>query len=145
MLWFLAPVAFAQSFAVPYNGQTVSCSTPAGVQVLFIPNPSLADVGMAYPAGSISPFPVIVYNPLVLQQLPTSLGLFWLAHECGHQKGYANETQADCWAVKTGMAQGWFTIETLYQAALMLQNNSGDWTHLPGPQRVQSMALCMQH
>jgi len=102
----------------------------------FILNPGLPDVGMNHGNGFIS------LNPVTLSQLPTYLKLYWVGHECGHSFVGANEVAADCWAVRTGKAQGWFPPQAFNAMMLMFQNNPGDMAHPAGPERVQLMWQC---
>jgi hypothetical protein len=91
-------------------------------------------------------------NPLVLNQQPPVLQLFWYAHECAHHvlghivnPNLTNEASADCWAVKTGRQQGWFPPGAFQLLAQVLQNSPGSiWGHLPGPARIQNMMACYQ-
>ncbi len=84
----------------------------------------------------------IYVNPNVLGRLPTVLKLYIYAHECGHAVVGASESAADCWAITTGRNQRWFPPQA-FQALIQLFNgNPGDYTHLPGPARVQAMAVC---
>lgn len=103
--------------------------------VVFIVNPNLPDVGMARPGE-------IHLNPNYFYPLPTSLRLWWAAHECGHHVVGANESAADCWAIQTGRNQGWFPPNAFYAMMQMFENNPGDIVHPPGPVRVQQMIQC---
>ena len=85
---------------------------------------------------------VMILNPIVLANWPTSLKLWMYAHECGHSVVGANETAADCWAIRTGRNQGWFPPQAFQALMAIFANNPGDYTHLPGPQRVQAMVAC---
>lgn len=102
----------------------------------FILNPALPDVGINHGNGFIS------LNPVSLSQLPTVLKLYWVAHECGHSFVGANEAAADCWAVRTGKAQGWFPPQAFQSLMAMFQNNPGSVVHPAGPIRVQLMWQC---
>lgn len=129
-----APPAMAQAVYPPgtfrIDGLPVSCGP-----TVFILNPSLPDVGMAQPG-------VIHMNPNVLWSMPTSLKLFWASHECGHQVVGANESAADCWAIRLGRNQGWFPPSEFNHLIWMFRNNTGDITHPPGPVRVSRMIAC---
>lgn len=102
---------------------------------VFVVEPRLNDVGMAQPG-------IIYLNPNYFVPLPTSLKLFWAAHECGHQVVGINESAADCWAIRTGRAQGWFPPDQFNYMIEMFRNNPGDMRHPPGPRRVQDMIYC---
>lgn len=82
---------------------------------------------------------VIFLNPAVMGSWPTVLKIWMYAHECGHLHVGANESATDCWAVRLGRAQGWFRPQTFQGLIALLQNNSGDLTHPPGPARIRNM------
>lgn len=103
--------------------------------VTFIVTPQLSDVGMAQPG-------FIYLNPNVLSQMSTSMKLFWAAHECGHHVVGSDENAADCWAIRMGRNQGWFPPQTFQEMMYQFQYNPGDFTHAPGPVRVQQMMHC---
>jgi hypothetical protein len=133
----------------PYNpiiaGVPVYCTSfGSGQPVAFVPNPSLQDIGRALPAMPGLP-PRIELNPVYLAQLPSKLQLFWYGHECGHHVlGPMNsETNADCWSIRTGKAQGLFTRQDVASFAPYFANNPGSpWGHLPGPIRTQVFLAC---
>jgi hypothetical protein len=130
----IIPSAFAQVFppgTFRIDGIPVSCG--ANVTIL---NPGLRDVGSNDLQGRI------FINPYVLSRQPTALKLFWYAHECGHTMVGPNESDADCWAIKTGKSQGWFTPDNFPALIRLFANNPGDWTHLPGPARVRHIEEC---
>src|SRR5262249_23479121 len=102
----------------------------------FVLTPTISDVGLNNGLGQI------FLNPVVLQQLPTNLKLFWAAHECGHFFAGANEVAADCWAIRIGRDQGWFPPQAFQMMVVMFQNNPGDLVHPSGPARVQAMMQC---
>lgn len=124
--------SFASQFAGPppfmIDGIPVFC---ANNTVMLVPN--LGDAGKNDGQGHIYLEPAVMLN----QQIPTVFKLFVFAHECGHSMVGPNETQADLWAIQTGKAQGWFPPAAFNVLIAAFANNPGDWTHLPGPTRVQ--------
>ncbi len=112
------------------DGIPVQCGN-----VVFVVNPFMNDVGFARPGE-------IHLNPNYFFHLPTTLKLFWAAHECGHHVVGYNEVQADCWAITTGRDQGWFPPNAFYGMMEMFRNNPGDMVHPPGEQRVAFMIQC---
>lgn len=102
----------------------------------FVVVPGLNDVARAT-AGIIS------INP-VLFQWPGPAQLFVLGHECAHQIPAigGNERAADCWSVQTGRRQGWLVKSDLPIISQYFASSSGDWTHEPGPIRVQRFPAC---
>jgi hypothetical protein len=145
LLVFYSNASDAQTFIA---GQPVFCQDINGIPVKTVPAPQLNDVGKATIYGG---FPVIFLNPNVLRGLPPAIQLFWYAHECGHhvlghplsQFQITAERNADCWAIRIGRDQGWFTQYDLVNMKQYFINNPGSlWGHLPGPQRLRNFANC---
>ena len=142
---FAAQTAKAQHMIAGYP---VFCNDFRGLPVQLIVDPTLNDVGMA----TLDAFgrPIMLLNPRVLQGLPPSLQLFWYGHECAHhalghvvRRHLSNEAEADCWAVRTGRAQGWFPPQAFDGMIRMLGSNPGTpMGHLPGPERIRNMIIC---
>lgn len=88
--------------------------------------------------------PAILLNPMYFFELPTQVKIFVYAHECGHSVIGANESAADCFAVKLGRDEGWLDHQGLQFSLQYLSTSIGDrWTgHLPGPLRVQNALQC---
>jgi hypothetical protein len=134
--------ACAALFASQLSAQTFPPGTfkidgiPVFCSNTFTVYRNMNDVGMNDGQGHI------YINPMVLASQPTVLKLFWYAHECGHTMVGSSETGADCWAIKTGKAQGWFPPEAFKTLEEAFANNPGDWTHLPGPARVAAIEKC---
>ena len=129
----LAVSAFAQQNLGPQpmiGGVPVSCN---GIPTIVAP---INDIGRAVPGQ-------IILNP-ILFQMPAPIQLFVYAHECGHHQPMIglNEAAADCWAIKLGRNQGWLPPNVTNMIAAAFVNSPGDWTHAPGPFRVQQMAAC---
>lgn len=131
---FFSVTASGQAFppgTFSIDGYPVYC----GMNVTILA-PNLRDVGMNDGRGHI------YVNPYILGQQPTPLKLFWYAHECGHSVVGASESDADCWAIKTGKKQGWFPESSFRDLMIVFANNPGDWTHLPGPARWAHIRAC---
>lgn len=109
----------------------VNCGT-----VVTVLDPRLNDVGMNDMRGHI------YINPNVFNSQPTVLKLFWYAHECGHSVVGVSENEADCWAIKTGKQQGWFSPQDFGSLTAVFKHNPDDWIHLPGQARVAHIKLC---
>jgi hypothetical protein len=134
-------VSYSQAQTFPpgnfsIDGIPVSCN---GVWTILDAN--LNDAGHAYPAMNGNP-PVIVLNPNVVGNMPTSAKMFVYAHECGHHIVGLNEGNADCWAVKTGKQQGWFSEDDMQFLVNQFAWSPGDWTHAPGQIRLQNIWQC---
>jgi hypothetical protein len=104
-----------------------------GGAITFV-QPGLNDIAKAAP-GQIILRPDLFDYPPVIQ-------LFVYAHECGHQMVGANESAADCWAIKIGRNQGWLPPQFTPMLVAAFGNSQGDWTHAPGPARINNMAGC---
>lgn len=114
------------------DGYAVACQ---GNPIYLDPN--LPDAGMAKPG-------LILLNPYAMQSMSTSHKLFLLSHECAHAIGISNESDADCFAVRLGRDQGWFPPYVFNELIAAFQNNPGDFTHPPGPARINYMMQCYQ-
>jgi len=84
----------------------------------------------------------IILNHDQFGNLPRFLMFFVYAHECGHRVYGLSEDTADCFAAKLGRIQGWFPPMEFPMIVQMFANAPGDWTHRPGPQRIQHIATC---
>lgn len=111
--------------------------------VLTVVRPGVGDWARAVPAMAGSP-PAIVLDSMFLASAPLPVQIFTYAHECGHHVVGLNETAADCWAARIGRQQGWFTAQTMQFLVQAFQWNPGDWTHAPGPVRLQNIWSCFQ-
>ena len=131
-------------------GTFVSCVDFRGRQVILVADPTLNDIGRATVDGFGNP--IMILNPVMMNQLPGVLQLFWYGHECAHHvlghiayPSRTRESDADCWSVRTGRNQGWFPPQAFQALTVMLGNNPGSpWGHLPGPLRIQNMVNCYQ-
>ncbi|HEV7258903.1 MAG TPA: hypothetical protein VGN82_14075 [Bosea sp. (in: a-proteobacteria)] len=132
------------------GGVPVSCVNFQGFPVMLVPNAQLNDIGRAVMAPNGQP--VMLLNPIGMNNLPPSLQLFIYAHECAHHAlghlanpSLASESQADCWAIQTGRNQGWFPPHAFQALIAYLGNSPGSpWGHFPGPQRIQNIMMCYQ-
>jgi len=126
------------------------CVDFRGLPVASILNFNLPDVAMASwaPNGA----PVIQYNPRVLAQLAPQTRVFFYAHECAHHAlahtirniPFQQEQEADCWAIQTLVQRG--TLDPGRDVTVVqrdLSFSSGDWTHVPGPQRQFNLRACL--
>jgi hypothetical protein len=121
------------------GGAPLSCTGPNG-PVATILDPSLSDVGRAIPHNRP---PMIVLNPLVLQQLSPLMQIFWFGHECAHHLAGSNEMQADCMSIKMMRNQGFLGRHQIPELQAQIVNTPGSiWGHLPGPMRAGHFANC---
>lgn len=115
------------------------------------PDNSLGDIAMANITGGR---PVIWYNPRIVLSVSPSTRRFFYFHECGHHAlgqivsgriiPYVSEQEADCWAARTLVASGTFSVEDLRAVQADVSRTPGDWTHLPGPRRALNLEACLQ-
>jgi len=145
-----SPVFGQVSVPTPFSpiigGVQVHCTAASGQPVAFVLNPVLNDVGRAVPGLP----PRIEINPSVLAQFPPKLQLFWYGHECGHHAlghtsfaAFANESAADCWAIRTMKGQGLLTREDVADIGPYFAQIPGSlWGHLPGPDRLKLFEKC---
>ncbi len=98
-------------------------------------DPKFSDYGGAYPD-------FLILNPVKLKKLPAVIQFYVFAHECGHQFRGANETAADCFAVKRGRRRGWLSPKGMDQICKFMWSHTGDTMHLPGPERCRIMKRC---
>jgi hypothetical protein len=132
----------------PYNprvaGLPMSCTSSQGVPVAFVPNSSLADVGLWFPAWPDVPAHV-EYNPALLARLPSPVQLFWFGHACAHAALAApfSEESADCWSLQFLKQRGLVSrtqaveLQSYLQGAPVVQ-----WGHQPGPERARLLLGC---
>lgn len=129
----VAPVAQSQQRIVlgptpVIGGAMVQCG---GANTVVAP---IADLAYAIP-GEIQLSPRFFNEPAPVQ-------VFVYAHECAHQFVGSDEAAADCWAIRTGRDQGWLNHQATNLVAQSVAASPGDWTHAPGPARIQHMAAC---
>ena len=99
-------------------------------------SPKFWDYGGALPD-------LIILNPHKMNSLPRRIRMFVYEHECAHQTVGANETRADCTAIRKGKREGWLKRRDVQHICQRLFIHSkGDRYHLPGPQRCKKLLQC---
>ncbi len=139
--------AIPGSSQITYDG----CVDPYGFPVASIVS-NVDNVAVAARLGDGTP--VIYYNQNILSWFQPQTRLFWYAHECahhvlGHTLGNSHpltaEQDADCWAINQLYNTGNIDDDDMdviaYDIATLA--GSGDWTHLPGPQRSINIYGCL--
>ena len=111
-------------------GRALRCGSARNVL-----DPHLPNLGLAAPG-------VVVFNPRLLNRWPASVRLFVFHHECGHHQVGASELEADCWAVKQGVRQGWLDRSGLQQVCRSFGNGPETRTHPSGARRCASLNRC---
>jgi len=129
---------------------SAQCFDARGLPVAEIPSYQINDIAQAnlMPNGA----PVIFFNPNVIANFSFPTRLFFTFHECAHhvlrhtlgRLVMNREQEADCWAIQTIVSRGMITDQQfqIIQADLY-RFGSGDWTHLPGPQRAINLQACL--
>lgn len=126
------------------------CRDALGTIVNEIPDQNLNDVAVADIQNGA---PVIKYNNSVLSWFAPQTRQFWYFHECGHHalghvinRAYpvVAERQADCFAVVELVRNGSFSENDMATVLNDINRiSSGDWSHLPGPQRSINLWQCL--
>jgi hypothetical protein len=126
-------------------GVPMSCMSSQGVPVAFVPNTSLADVGLWFPSWPDVPAHV-EYNPVLLDQLPPEVQLFWFWHTCAHgvHGNVSSEESADCEAIQYLRRQGLVSREEVLELQSWFVNAPVriPWGHRPGRSRAQLLPGC---
>jgi hypothetical protein len=115
---------------VAFDGERFACGSRATVF-----NPNFSDYGAAF-------FGFVIINPDRFALLPAAMKRFAYAHECGHQFVGYSELDADCYAVKRGLAQGWLDLRALEEICAFFSKSKGTALHLPGPKRCEAIRSC---
>lgn len=140
LLLFQTPSQAQQIFppgAFSIGGLSAACGNIPTVIVV-----GLGDIGRATPA---TPFqPATIWLDANFFTLPLPVQFFVYGHECAHHMPSigSNENLADCWSAQLGTSQGWFTIVSMQFLTQQFAWNPGDWTHAPGPIRLQNIFAC---
>lgn len=147
VLMGLAGPARAQP-VTPYHpriaGEPVSCTSSSGEPVAFVPNTSLADVGLWFPAWPGVPAHV-EYNPALLARLPPPVQLFWFGHTCAHGvfASDSDEERADRESLQLLKRLGLVSrAQVLEMQSYLLGTPVVRWGHQPGPSRAQLLLGC---
>ena len=126
--------ARAQVILGGYGGCIASDMIPVRTAVADVPDLAKADFQDH----------LIVVNPAASSFSPVmKLWAYW--HECGHfAVPTLNEQVADCYSIRRLVFLGL----TLSQYQALKQEvaglGSGDWVHLPGPQRAINLDACLE-
>jgi hypothetical protein len=83
-----------------------------------------------------------VINPALLARQSTTVRLFVFHHECGHHHVGASELNADCWAVRRGVQDGWLTRSGLVEVCDSFGGAPATSTHPSGARRCGNLDRC---
>lgn len=132
---------------ITLDGHPMSCTDYRGREVRTYKVAGLGDAGYSEIFFRV---PVIKLDPDILDTLPGKLQVFFFLHECAHHKlghlasgsGEA-ETEADCWAAKTGRDTNAFKRDDVVAfARYFAASGASRAGHLPGPQRHAFLLAC---
>jgi hypothetical protein len=112
------------------DGHRMSCGSWATVL-----DPNLDDYAKAYPQ-------IVILNMSYVAKVPTAVKLWIYSHECGHLFGGADESKADCFAVRRGRAEGWLDASGLDQVCRFISVARPDAAHVSGVDRCNVMRRC---
>lgn len=129
------------------GGQDLTCTDFRGRAVRTYQVAGLGDAGRSEIFYRV---PVIKLDPDVLATLSDRLQIFFFLHECGHHKlghlvngAEEAETEADCWAIKTGRDGNYFNRADVADFRDRLSQSRGSRAgHLPGLERHAQLLSC---
>lgn len=132
---------------ISLGGMELTCQDFRGQVVRSILMEDLGDVAHA---RIVNRMPIITLNQNRLETLPDKLQVFFFHHECAHHMmGHVfyptqtSENEADCYAIKLGRREGFFTRNDVISFAPHLARSRGSaFGHLPGPLRSQRLVAC---
>ncbi len=99
--------------------------------------PKFEDYAAAFPG-------YLIVNPDRFAKLTPILQLYAYTHECGHQFVGRDEEAADCYAIDTGLADGWLDAAGLEEICAFISRSPGDQYHPPGVRRCAVMRTCFK-
>ncbi len=124
--------------------------------VLHVRNDKIGDVAFSnmMRLQGVNMGPMTIVNINRLSKLSRASQLFFIAHECGHHvlghlyfrsPGQSVEQEADCYAIRTLIRGGFFTlrdVETV-QSDLRKYARASQY-HATGPERASALPKCME-
>lgn len=161
MMLLLSGPAFADhpggGTSVSVAGVTLSCPTSAGGMVWWVVSRYGGPIGTYNSRGGVSwsshPTPHIFLNPGNLSRhppdfgyLPPAVQIYIALHECAHfhlPREQNTELNADCWTVRTGLANGWFSAADLTEVRRKLAENPHGWGHPGSGIHVENIPRCL--
>lgn len=126
-----APVPWFPSGTLVLGGRVVNCGS-----TITVYDETLTDAIHMDGQGHI------LMNPKWFAEAPPLLQFWRYGHECGHYMAGKDEAAADCWAVKYGEKQGWFSVEDFPKLKLIFASEKLETDHIPSKQRVDAMETC---
>jgi hypothetical protein len=126
------PVTLQSDGSIHIAGRTLRCGKVRNALDAQLPN-----LGISVPDRRL-----LVVNPLLLARQPETVRLFVFHHECGHHNVGASELNADCWAVRRGVQEGWLNNAGLVQVCNSFHGAPATATHPSGARRCSNLDRC---
>ncbi|MDX2155796.1 MAG: hypothetical protein SFW09_04720 [Hyphomicrobiaceae bacterium] len=114
---------------VAVGGRQVKCDN---VRTRF--DRDLPNLGAVAPEARL-----LLLNPGLLRRYSGTVQLFVFFHECGHTKVGASELDADSWAVRRGVRDGWLDRTGLANICRSFENAPETRTHPSGKRRCANL------
>lgn len=114
------------------DGHWISCGHWATVL-----DRNIDDYAKSYPQ-------IVIPNMPYLAKGPTAVKLWIYSHECGHLFGRHGESEADCFAVRRGRADGWLDAKGLQQVCVFIDAARRDAARVSSSERCALMRACYQ-
>ena len=84
----------------------------------------------------------ILMNAKWFAEAPPLLQFWRYGHECGHYMTGKGEGAADCWAIRYGEREKWFSADDFPKLKIIFASDKLDPGHTPSQQRVDAMESC---
>jgi hypothetical protein len=126
------PVSLQSDGTLQIDGRTLKCGNVRNALDRRLPN-----LGISIPANRL-----LVINPMLLARESKTVRLFVFNHECGHHHVGASELNADCWAVRRGVEEGWLDKVGLGEVCQSFRGAPATPTHPSGPRRCSNLDRC---
>ena len=137
---------------VSIGGVALSCPTPAGGLVWWmVTYPGSGPVGLNSSRGGVSwtlaPEPHIFLRADVFGALAPQVQLYIALHECAHftlSPQMNTELNADCWAVRTALANRWLSASDLDFVRKQMESGAvAQWGHPGTLIHYQNIEKCL--
>jgi hypothetical protein len=126
------PIALQPDGSIQMEARNLRCG---GVRSAL--DPRLPNLGISVPSARL-----LVINPTLVARQPGTVRLFVFYHECAHQHVGASELNADCWAVRRGVKDGWLNRAGLAQICASFGNAPQTPTHPSAARRCSNLDRC---
>lgn len=133
-------------------GVSLTCPTSAGGTVWWLVTRPGGPIGLYPSRGGVSwtpgPRPHVFLRADLFGGLPAAVQLFIALHECAHfhlAPSLNTELNADCWTVRTGLANGWLTEADLdlVRRKLAASRDVAGWGHPGSALHADNIPRCL--